>query len=178
MEILNKEQTLARLEEIIFSIRSGKIFIYPTDTIYGLGCDATNKRAVQKIRDIKKRDEKPFSIIVPNKQWIMDNCVISDASRLDFLPGPYTLILRIKKENIVAPNISLGETIGVRIPDNWFSRIIREADIPFVSTSVNFSGEKHMEKLDEVSPAILEQVDYVVYDGEKKGQSSAKINLV
>ena len=59
--------------EIIDFIRKGKIFIYPTDTIYGLGCDALNEKSVEKIKEIKKRDkDKPLSVIAPSKKWIFD----------------------------------------------------------------------------------------------------------
>ena len=73
-----------------------KIYVYPTDTIYGIGCDATNDKLVLKIRSIKKRDEKPFSIIAPSKDWIKNNFEIIHPEYLDKLPGPYTLVMKPK----------------------------------------------------------------------------------
>lgn len=177
MQILNKEQTLEKKDEIIFAIKAGKIFIYPTDTIYGMGCDATNEGAVQKVRDIKKRDQNPMSIIVPSKGWILEKCEISDASKLDLLLGPYTLILKMRNKNIVALNVSFLNTLGVRIPNNWFTEIISEAGLPFVTTSVNLSGEKHMEKLEDLPEEMKSKVDYVIYDGPIYGKQSTRIDL-
>lgn len=176
MIILNKQETLDRKEEIISAIKAGVIFIYPTDTIYGMGCDATNEVAVQKIREIKRRDQNPMSVVAPNKDWILENCLVLDKSKLDLLPGPYTLIYTMNK-NIVAPNVSFIRTLGVRIPKNWFSNLISEAGIPFVTTSVNISGEKNMEKVEDLKKEILDQVDYCIYDGPIYGKQSTRLDL-
>ena len=73
-----------------------KIFIYPTDTIYGIGCDAENEFLVDKISEIKKRDIKPFSVIAPSVEWILENCETTKEEIEKFLPGAYTLILKKK----------------------------------------------------------------------------------
>ena len=75
------------------------VFIYPTDTIYGIGCDATNKELVGRVRKIKQSSRQPFSIIVPDKEMISKNCVHCKHCKewLDKLPGRYTLIMKIKK---------------------------------------------------------------------------------
>ncbi len=177
MLTLSKSQTIEKKEEIISAIKAGKIFIYPTDTIYGLGCDATNESAVRKIREIKKRDQNPMSVAAPNKQWMLENCEISDSTKLELLPGPYTLILKMKKTDVVATNVSFLNILGVRIPDNWFSDIISESGIPFITTSVNLSGEKNMESLEDVPKEILDKVDYCIYDGPIYGKQSTRIDL-
>ena len=86
------------LKRAVEVLKDGGIILYPTDTIWGIGCDATNKEAVRKIRDIKK-SEQPFSVIAPGKKWIMDNCVVHEHANeyLEKLPGPYTLIFKLKK---------------------------------------------------------------------------------
>ena len=177
MMILNKDEVLEKKEEIVSAIKMGNIFIYPTDTIYGIGCDATNKNAVAKIRQIKRRDNNPMSVAVPSKNWIKENCEVIDSSKLDLLPGPYTLILKIKNPNAIASNVSFKDTLGVRIPNNWFAEIITQAGVPFVTTSVNFSGEKNMEKIEDVPKELLDQVDYVIYDGPIVGKQSTRIDL-
>ena len=177
MIILNKQEVFERKDEIISFIKAGKIFIYPTDTIYGMGCDAVNEKSVQKIRDIKKRDKKPFSVIAPSKKWIEDSMEIADLKKLDVLPGPYTLICKMKDLNLLPPNVSFMQTLGLRIPDNWFTDIISEAGLPFITTSVNISGEKNMEKLEDVSKEFLEKVDYVIYEGPIARQQSTRIDL-
>lgn len=177
MRLLSKQQTLERKEEIIFAIKAGKIFIYPTDTIYGIGCDAKNKKGVKKIREIKHRETKPFSVVVPSKEWILENCNLRNETKLDLLPGPYTLILKIKNTEAVAKGVTGSGTLGVRIPANWFSEIISEAGVPFVTTSVNISGQKNMEAIEDVPQSILDSVDYVIYDGPIRGNPSKKVDL-
>jgi len=178
MRIIDKEYINSHQDEITDAIRDGKIFIYPTDTIYGLGCNALLDESVIKIRSIKRRDERPFSVAVPNKDWIIENCEV-DIKDLDkYLPGPYTLFVK-EKSKVVSSNVNPGlDVLGVRFPKHWFTKIIEKAEVPFVSTSVNISGEQHMENLDKVSEKILSKIDYVVYEGAKKGNPSKKIDLV
>ncbi len=175
--IIDKAYTESHKEEIIAAIKNGAIFIYPTDTIYGIGCDATNEAAVWKLRDIKKRSDKPFSIVAPGKDWIFAHVMIPPAE-LKKLPGPVTLIVNWKEGNPLSQAVNPHEiTIGIRIPDHWFSKIIEAAGLPFVTTSVNISGEKHMESLEDIPAEIRDAVDYIVYEGPKAGQSSEKIFL-
>lgn len=177
MEQLSKEDTLVRKEEIISAIKKGALFIYPTDTIYGIGCDATNTSSVEKIRELKKREEKPFSVIVPNKGWIEEVCGHIDENRLSLLPGPYTFFLPLIDKEAVAKNVSGGESLGVRIPDHWFTKIVQESGAPFITTSVNVTNEPHMERVEDVPQEILNEVDFVVYEGPIVGESSKKIDL-
>ena len=73
--------------QIVKRINAGEVFIYPTDTIYGIGCDATNEGSVKSIRIVKQRFDKPFSVIAPSKQWILKNFE-ANKSFIDKLPGP------------------------------------------------------------------------------------------
>ncbi|MGE0793400.1 MAG: L-threonylcarbamoyladenylate synthase [Candidatus Woesearchaeota archaeon] len=140
-------------------IKAGKIFIYPTDTLYGLGCDATNEEAVQKIRKIKNRDEKPFLIIAPNLDWIKTNCEFNHKEELNKLPGPYSFIVK-PKPNIVAKSVLANKTtLGVRIPNSEFTQFLIK---PFVSTSVNMAGEPSAINLEEIPQEIKFQVDYIL----------------
>jgi tRNA threonylcarbamoyl adenosine modification protein (Sua5/YciO/YrdC/YwlC family) len=165
--------------EYIEKIKQGAIFIYPTDTIYGIGCDATNKRAVARIRKIKGRGDKPFSVIAPSKKWISDNCFIKEeyGRFLNKLPGRYTLIINLKKKGAIAKNVVSGETIGVRIPKHWFSDIVKKIGRPIITTSVNKSGERVMTCTEDVDKRILKSVDFVIYGGRKSGKPSTIIDL-
>lgn len=153
------------------SILDGAVFIYPTDTIYGIGCDARNDSAVKRIREIKLREEKPFSVIAPSKEWIKENCVVG--SELDYLPGPYTLILKLKNKDCVSKFVSSLDTLGVRIPDHWISGFVSELGIPIVTTSVNKSGEKFMTCLEDLDKDL--DVDFVIDDGKLDGKPSKLI---
>jgi len=154
-------------------ILAGKIFIYPTDTIYGIGCNALNKKSVERIREIKRRDKKPFSVIAPSLGWIKENCIV-DMPLEKYLPGPYTLILK-KQEKDFLLHVSDSETLGVRIPDNSFTMEIQKSGVPFVTTSVNFSGEKPANKIEEIPEEIIKEVDMVFNAGELTGKPSTLI---
>lgn len=178
MKTVDRRYIEENKEEILNAIKSGKIFVYPTDTIYGLGCNALLDESVEKIRDIKQRYTKSFSVIAPNKEWVIENCKLEIENLEKYLPGPYTLIVE-RKSGELAANVNPGDnTLGVRIPKHWFTELVSEAGVPFVTTSVNFAGHKFMEKLEDVPEEILNQVDYVVYEGDKKGEPSTKISFV
>ena len=171
MQILNKDEFMLQKEKLINEIIKGKVFIYPTDTIYGIGCNAEINNSVKKIRKLKARPDNPFSVIAPSKEWILDNCLINK-KELSRLPGPYTLILNLKTIS-VSDNVNSGlKSLGVRIPNNWFTEIIKEANVPFVTTSVNKAGEQYMTSLEDLNQNIKEHVDYIVYEGPKNGKPS------
>ena len=156
------------------------LFIYPTDTIYGLGCDATNEKADAKLRKEKDRHKRPISVIAPSKEWIMMNCEVTDEAKkyLDKLPGPYTLILKLKNKQAISPLTNMDEeTIGVRIPNNWFAKSVAAMGFPVVTTSANKMGEEFMTSLDNLAGDIKGYVDFIIYEGEKVGSPSTIINL-
>lgn len=178
MKLIDKSYVEENKDEILEGIRSGKIFIYPTDTIYGLGCNALMEEQVLKLRELKHRNTRPFSVIAPSMDWIIEHCAIKEEQLKNYLPGPYTLFVR-RRDTAVAPNVNpVDDTLGVRIPDHWFTKFVAESGVPFVTTSVNVTKEHHMEKLEDVKEEMLNQIDYVVYEGEKRGEPSTKINLV
>ncbi|MBR9683677.1 threonylcarbamoyl-AMP synthase [Candidatus Woesearchaeota archaeon] len=180
MEELTPRDLELRKEEIIDRIKNGAVFIYPTDTIYGVGCDASNTEAIQKIRQLKDRQNSPFSIWVPSRRWIEENCQSSkeiDKWLLE-LPGAYTLILKLKNKKCVASNINPGnQTIGVRMPDHWFRKFVRELNLPIVTTSANKTGKSFMTSLEDLDPEIKNEIDFIIYEGEKKAKPSKLIDL-
>ena len=180
IHLLTPASTEANRAEIIEAIKAGAIFIYPTDTIYGLGCNALLDKSVEKIRDLKHRPEKAFSIIAPNKKWITENCIVKNMSDLDILPGPVTLILKQRvggRQKVDGQKTTKAGTLGVRIPRHWFCDFIRQAGVPFITTSVNISGAPHMKSLEDVPKEILDRVDYVIYEGPHDSKPSTKIDL-
>lgn len=155
-------------------ILSGKIFIYPTDTVYGLGCNALNKKAVRKIKNIKKRDKnKPLSLIAPSFSWIRKFLVV-DVNLKKYLPGKYTLILKKKNKNFLK-HVSNTSLLGVRIPKNKFCRKIQESKVPFITTSVNLAGQKPASKILDINKEILNKVDFVIDAGKLSGKPSVLI---
>jgi L-threonylcarbamoyladenylate synthase len=141
----NSEKIKLAVEDAVDFLKQGRVIVYPTDTIYGLGCDALNEEAVKKIYAIKKRGEnKPVSVIVKDIDSIGKIAFLDRKNKVateKLLPGPYTLIFPGPK-NI--PKIITGgeNSIGVRMPDNKICQEIASAfPNPIVTTSVNLSGE-------------------------------------
>ncbi len=171
VEILSLSQLDASIKK---ELVSGKIFIYPTDTIYGLGCNAKKKESVITIREIKKRDAKPFSVIAPSKEWIYHHFVIFNKHYIQQLPGPYTFILTMK-QRCVSSAVNNGlPTLGVRIPNHPFTSYL---SIPFITTSVNYSGKSPIQEIKQIPSGIKKRVDYIIDDGPLYNKPSTLVDL-
>jgi len=129
---------------------SGKIIIYPTDTLYGLGVDATNTLAIRNLNKLKNR-EQAYSIIVDSidmlKKYAKINFEIEKKIK-SMLPGSFTIILNQTKNNLsplVSPNLN---TIGIRIPKSEFIlRVVKQIKKPIITTSVNIHGEQPLNEI-------------------------------
>ena len=180
MQILNKDEFNLKKQELLVKIKQGSVFIYPTDTIYGLGANALNHDAVKKIREAKDRNEMPFSVIAPSKEWIKENCEVNEKVEewLEKLPGPYTLILKLKNTEAVEHIVNNGmDTIGVRIPKHWSTDIAKELNLPIVTTSANLTGKAFMTSVETLDVNVRNKVDFMINEGEIKGTPSKLIDL-
>src|SRR3989338_2666378 len=180
MKVFNPDEFKMEKNGLFQSISDGGVFVYPTDTIYGIGCDATNSASVKKIRKLKARAKNPFSVIAPSVEWIKENCVVTKEGEewLKKLPGPYTLIFKLKSKKCVAKEVnSCLETLGIRIPKHWISKAVSELEIPIVTTSVNKSSEDYMTSIDDRSETMQSGVDFAIYEGEKKARPSKIVDL-
>lgn len=148
-------------------LRTGGVILYPTDTIWGLGCDATNPDAVQKIYDIKKRaDNKSMIILMDTVNRLssyVDNIPNVAYDVIELSEKPLTVILegaKLLAHNVINEN---DQSIGIRIIKEPFSyKLIQRFKRPIVSTSANFSGSPSPSIFDEINSEIINQVDYVV----------------
>jgi L-threonylcarbamoyladenylate synthase len=179
MQIYTAAEAKIKKIEIQSRIAKGDIFIHPTDTIYGIGCNALISKAVEKIRQLKQRPITPFSVMVPSVDWIRENCMITRQAEkyLKELPGPVTLILRTKNEPVAPEVVPEDSTLGIRIPDHWFHKIIKELDIPIITTSVNKVGKSFMTSLNDIDPEIKKGIDFAIDEGKKEGRPSKIIHL-
>ncbi len=180
MIILSKDEFGINREQYLKLIEKGAIFIYPTDTIYGLGCSALKDISVKKLRKIKKRPKMPFSIIIPSKEWIYKNCEVKDSDEkwIKKLPGPYTLLFKLKEKNELSKFVNPDtKIIGIRIPNHWFFDFVKEINLPIITTSVNISGEEYMTSLDNLNEDIKKRTDFIIYEGEIQGKPSRIIDL-
>ncbi|MFA9192264.1 L-threonylcarbamoyladenylate synthase [Flavobacterium sp. FZUC8N2.13] len=161
MENLNEE--VHKAYEII---QQGGIILYPTDTVWGIGCDATNPEAVAKIYALKQREETKSMIVLMNGEKMMYN-VFKEIPEvawqiLDLSEKPTTLILDNPRN--VAPNlVASDKTLGIRlIKEPFCFKLLERMKKPLVSTSANISGQPTPKSFKEISPEIIKGVDYVV----------------
>ncbi len=171
------QEEVARAVEVL---RRGGVILYPTDTVWGLGCDATNPEAVAKIYRLKRSENKKSMLVL---------CASADmvVRYVDRAPGIAFEVMELATEPLtlilpgavgVAENLVPEEgTLGVRVPDHEFCRrLLRAFGRPVVSTSANISGEKTPRTLAETAREIIDGVDYVVdprFQGRPTGKASA-----
>jgi L-threonylcarbamoyladenylate synthase len=180
MDILSKEEARFDKAHLVSEIEKGKIILHPTDTIYGLGCSAINESSVKKLRVLKNNDSKPFSVIAPSKEWILENCEIGEKDRdwLDRLPGPFTLILKLKNKKSVSKSVNSGlDTIGVRMPEHWISEIVKELGVPFITTAALVEGNRVIINPNETSQEYRKSVHYAIDEGDLSGMPSTIVDL-
>ena len=144
-----------------------KVVIFPTDTVYGIGASLYDAKSIERIYEIKHRDRsKPLAVLCANLSQIEEIAYVDEISRKlikTFLPGPFTLILKIK-ENLKE---SFGfDTIGVRIPNYQKALEILEKYGPMATTSVNDSGEKEINDYNEIKEKYSSLVDEIYYSNE------------
>ena len=185
MEILKLSEILPdkKIQENFLSrVKAGQVFVYPTDTVYGIGCSIEAEVSVKCVIEAKKRDpKKPLSIIVPSVQWVVENCQVSDFNKSfieNLLPGPYTVVLRAKKDSKIPKYIlSLEHTIGVRIPRHPLTDLFRSAGLLVISTSANLSGQDPVTKIADLPEEIQKAVSFAVDAGTLSASSSRVFDL-
>jgi tRNA threonylcarbamoyl adenosine modification protein (Sua5/YciO/YrdC/YwlC family) len=162
-------------------LRDGGVIIYPTDTYYGIACDIYNKKAIEKLFEIKNdSSDKLFSFICSDFKEISKYAKISDYAykrMKHLLPGPYTFILPAEK--LVPKQLwSKRKTVGIRIPDNPVSLdIVKELGNPIVSTSTtNRKGDTLFDPL-EIKSIFSNKVDLMLANGALIGEASSVIDL-
>lgn len=164
------------MKEIVEVIKNGGVVIMPTDTIYGIIADATNEKAIQKVYEMKKRNEnKPMLMLVNGikmlNQYVSSINDIENKLIDELWPGALTIIFNKKNVSDLLTG-GLG-TVGIRYPDNeLLINIMNELNVPLLSTSVNVSGDASATCIDNINESILNNVDYVYDVGECKGEAS------
>ncbi|WP_347839638.1 L-threonylcarbamoyladenylate synthase [uncultured Draconibacterium sp.] len=154
------------LKKAVEVLKDGGIILYPTDTIWGIGCDATNAEAVKRIYDIKKREDSKSMLVLMENPALL-NRYVDDVPEVawdlvEISTTPLTVIYPGAKN--LAPNlIAADSSIGIRFTKEEFTtKLLQRFRRPIVSTSANISGEKSPAFFDEISDEIKKLVDYVV----------------
>ena len=169
------------IKKAIAVLKKGGIIIYPTDTVWGIGCDATNDKAVQKIFRLKKRmDHKSMIVLIcqaENIESIVEKVPSIAYDLMESWNKPLTIVYDNAK-NLAKKLISTDKTIGVRVSNNIFNKaLIKELGHPIVSTSANYSGEATPLFYAEINKELLKSVDYVV-DFERNKHTIAKPSTI
>ncbi len=162
------------IKRAVEALRAGGVILYPTDTIWGLGCDATNLEAVEKIYKIKRRNNsKSMLVLIDNASKLNSYIDIVPEiawDLIDLADKPLTIIYPNAK-NLASNIIAADGTIGIRVTNEEFSRALcQRFRMPVVSTSANISGSSTPAVFSEIDEEIRSQVDYVVdYKQEETG---------
>jgi L-threonylcarbamoyladenylate synthase len=168
-----------KFDEILAVLRRGDTILYPTDTIWAIGCDATNEDAVQRVIDIKgQKPEKGYIILVDSIEMLKQHVRAIHPrvqTLLAYHARPLTMIYDTAKN--VAPNAhSADGSVAIRIVQDAFCReLIRQFGKPIVKTSANIVGQKYPTVYGEIRSDILEKVDKVVrlkQDSKERGEQS------
>lgn len=181
---MNKEEYMADLRQAVKTLREGGVILYPTDTVWGLGCDATNAEAVAKVYAIKQRAESKSMLVLVDSAGRAGVYVkeIPDVAydMMDLADKPLTLILDGAK-NLASNLIAEDGSIGIRVTSERFSQdLCRSFGKAVVSTSANISGQPAAAIFSEISPEILNAVDYAVLfrrDDTAKAKPSSIVKL-
>lgn len=164
-------------------IKEGGIILYPTDTVWGIGCDATNPEAVAKIYQLKQREELKSMIVLMNSEKMIYN-VFKEVPEvawqiIDLSEKPTTIILD-EPRNVAANLIASDKTLGIRLVKEPFCfKLMEKMKKPLVSTSANISGQPTPIAFKDISQEIIKGVDYVVNLHQDKiaGKPSTIIKL-
>ena len=165
-------------------LRKGGIILYPTDTIWGIGCDATNIEAVKRIYSIKQREDSKSMLVLIDSVELLDYYVDEvpeiAQSLIELSEKPITIIYSQAK-NVASNLIALDGSLGIRVTSEEFSNsLCRLLKKPIVSTSANITGQSAPAFFDEISQEIIDAVDYVVEyrrNDRIKKQASSVIKL-
>jgi len=167
------------IQECLTVLNNGGIILYPTDTVWGIGCDATNVKAVQKVFELKQRaDNKALIVLVTEEQDILQYVAAPDMEIFDYLASdekPTTVIYE-GAIGLADPLLGQDGSVGIRICQDLFCRqLIKRFQKPIVSTSANISGQPTPMRFTDIDTALMSRVDYTVQwrqDDEKEGQPS------
>jgi L-threonylcarbamoyladenylate synthase len=154
------------LKKAVETLKAGGIILYPTDTIWGIGCDATNQEAVKRIYEIKKREDSKSMLILMENPALLERYVddVPDVAwdLVEITTTPLTVIYPGAK-NLAKNLIAEDGSIGIRFTKEQFtSQLLQRFRRPMVSTSANVSGEKSPAFFDDISEEIKNKMDYIV----------------
>lgn len=182
LSINSQNPQMRLIKKAVDILRDGGIIIYPTDTVYGLGCDLSNKKGIEKIYELKKRNRKqPLSFVCSDLKHISEYAKVTDyayKTMKRLLPGAYTFILEASR---LVPKIILPKrsTTGIRVPDNQIClSLVKELGQPIISTSVKTEQGETLGDPSVIKEYFGRMVDLIIDGGMIMPQPSSVISLV
>ena len=180
--INNQNPQMRLIRRAVEILRGGGIVIYPTDTVYGMGCDLFNKKGVERIYEIQRRDRKqPLSFLCADLKDISRYARVSDDAykiMKRLLPGPYTFVLEASR---LVPKIILPkrQTTGIRVPDNRICQaLVAEMGSPVISTSVKDGGGELLSDPRMIEELFGKRVDMIIDGGIIAAAPSSVVSLL
>lgn len=170
----------ADIDRAARAIREGNAVIFPTETVYGLGADALNPAAIERVFELKGRArDKPLSLGVPDVETALTYTTPTDREHRfmeQFLPGPVTVI--VERKAVVPDELTGGlDKVGIRIPDHEVAlSLLREVE-PVTATSANVSGQQSAHVVEDIDPELREAVAAVLDAGETRGTESTVVDV-
>jgi len=166
------------IKKAVAILKKGGVVAFPTDTVYGIGVNALNKKAVEKIYQIKKRDKnKPLIILIGRKsdaRKISHFNATAQKCGVAFWPGPLTLVLPAKKD--IPKYLTSNGKIGVRMPNNKiFLSLARACKFSLATTSANLSDGKNPTSAQEVKNNIGNKIDLIINGGRTKSSIASTV---
>lgn len=164
------------------TVRSGGLVVYPTDTVYGLGCDPRNRRAVKRVFQIKGREKKPLPVLfanLENVRALVEMSPLAENLASRFWPGPLTMVCRLVDHSF-DETVALGSgKLGVRIPNEVCSlKLIESCGGALVGTSANRSGERASRSPSEVFQSLGRGFDVILDGGQTRlGRESSVVDV-
>ena len=180
---INSENPQLRLiKKAVEVLKEGGIIVYPTDTVYGMGCDLFNKQAIERIYEIKRRNKKePLSFICADLKDISNYALVSNyayKTMRRLLPGAYTFVLEASR---LVPKILLTKrrTVGIRVPDNKIClTLVGELGHPIINTSAKLEQDEILSDPFEIEKKFKKLVDLVIDGGPLASDQSSVIDLI
>ena len=174
MKIIHWENKEA-VEAAVKVIDSGGILVYPTDTIYGFGVNAKNSIAIDKLNSLKNRTG-PISVIAPDRKTVSTWLNVKEEEKLhaaNHLDAQNTIIYPVKKNIVHKKIMGPNSTLGIRIPDHPFCKLIANlCTAPITTTSVNRTGEPPKNSVDEILNSFPTEIDLIIEDGDLVNSAS------
>ncbi len=163
-------------------MRNGKIVVFPTETVYGIGTNACDENACRKIYELKQRpSNKPLIVLISDMDMLCE--IVQDINDIEkkliekFWPGPLTIIFEKKSNAKLTDIVTAGQkSVGVRMTDGKVARmLIQKAGVPIVAPSANLSGKPSATKMKNIMKDLGDKVDYILDCGDIKDETTSTL---